>query len=332
MEDLKGEESVPKIFKCPRYTDVTDEYYTTTDVERTVPKEYRDRNVAYICVFDNRNWVPVFYGNISWGKVKFKSMGRGIVYIAALYENGRIVPFGNPFVITQDGKVKDIAVDTKKKAKMTLLRKYPFMGAQDFFNNRMNNGQFQGANKADFSDCVTLYTHKGITNGNWYNIPVKNTTEFKYLRYIGAKGSFCNINELEFYDAEGKKVEGTIIGTQGESWCPKERVFDGDILTGFGGNTPDGNWVGLKLAKPVSVSRIKYIGRNDGNGIEKGDKYELYCWSAKGSWELIASHTATDNVLNLSNIHPGGLYILKDITKGVEERIFTYENGKQVWW
>ena len=31
--------------------------------------------------------------------------------------------------------------------------------------------------------------------------------------------------------------------------------FDGDILTGFGGNTPDGNWVGLKLAKPVSVSR-----------------------------------------------------------------------------
>lgn len=76
VEDLKRENSLPKIFKCPRYTDVTDEYYTTTDVERNVPKEYRDRNVAYICVFDNRNWIPVFYGNISWGKVKFKSMGR----------------------------------------------------------------------------------------------------------------------------------------------------------------------------------------------------------------------------------------------------------------
>ena len=332
VEDLKGEESVPKIFKCPRYTDVTDEYYTTTDVERTVPKEYRDRNVAYICVFDNRNWVPVFYGNISWGKVKFKSMGRGIVYIAALYENGRIVPFGNPFVITQDGKVKDIAVDTKKKAKMTLLRKYPFMGAQDFFNNRMNNGQFQGANKADFSDCVTLYTHKGITNGNWYKIPIKDTTEFRYLRYMGAKGSHCNINELEFYDGTGKKIEGTIIGTQGESWCPKEKVFDGDILTGFGGNTPDGNWVGLKLTKPTSIANIRYIGRNDGNGIEKGDKYELYCWNKKGYWKLIARKTAVDNVLYVNNINPGGLYILKDITKGVEERIFTYENGKQVWW
>lgn len=332
VDDLISEKSVPKIFKCPRYTDVTDEYYITTDVIRTVPEHLRDRNVAYICVFDNRNWEPVFYGKINGDKVLFKSMGRGIVYTAALYENGKIVPFGTPFIITQDGKVKDIEYDTKKKVKMTLLRKYPFMGAQDFFNNRMNNGQFQGANKADFSDCITLYTHKGITNGNWYNIRVNNPLEFKFLRYMGAKGSFCNINELEFYDGDGKMIKGTIIGTQGESWCPKERVFDGDILTGFGGNTPDGNWVGLKLSKPVSVSRIKYIGRNDGNGIEKGDKYELYYWNSNGSWDLIASHTAIDNILHIDGIHPGGLYILKDITKGVEERIFTYENGKQVWW
>ena len=42
VEDLKREKSLPKIFKCPRYTDVTDEYYTTTDVERNVPKEYRE--------------------------------------------------------------------------------------------------------------------------------------------------------------------------------------------------------------------------------------------------------------------------------------------------
>lgn len=332
VDDLKGEKSVPNIFKCPRYTDVTDEYYKTTDVVRHVPKQYHDRNIAYICVFDNRNWVPVFYGNISWGKVKFKSMGRGIVYISALYENGKIIPFGNPFIITQDGKVKDIAVNTKKKAKMTLLRKYPFMGAQDFFNNRMNNGQFQGANNVDFSDCVTIYTHKGITNGNWYNISIKNPTKFKYLRYMGAAGSYCNINELEFYDSNGKKIKGTIIGTQGESWCPKERVFDGDILTGFGGNTPDGNWVGLKLSNSSSVSKIRYIGRNDGNSIEKGDKYELYCWNDEGYWKQIAVHTATDNFLILNNINTGGLYILKDITKGNEERIFTYENGKQVWW
>ena len=149
---------------------------------------------------------------------------------------------------------------------------------------------------------------------------------------MGGRGSYCNINELEFYDRNNKKVEGIIIGTEGESWARKENVFDGNILTGFGGNSPDGNWVGLQLPKPTIISLIKYIGRNDGNGIEIGDLYELYYWNNNGYWELILSQQATDNTLFVSDIPSNGLYILKDITKGVEERIFTYENGKQIWW
>lgn len=179
---------------------------------------------------------------------------------------------------------------------------------------------------------MILHTHKGITNGNWYSIPVKSSTTFRYLRYMGGRGSFCNINELEFFDNNGEKINGEIIGTEGESWCPKERVFDGDILTGFGGLSPDGNWVGLKLRKPTPISQIRYIGRNDGNCVERGDRYELYSWNVEGYWELIGSQTATDNNLHFHNVHPGGLYILKDVTKGVEERIFTYEKNKQIWW
>ena len=149
---------------------------------------------------------------------------------------------------------------------------------------------------------------------------------------MGTKGSFCNINELEFYDSNGKKIEGKIIGTEGEGWALKENVFDGNILTGFGGLSPDGNWVGLQLDKPTQVSRIKYIGRNDGNCVEIGDEYELYYWSPDGDWQLLGGQKARNNSLLFTNIPSGGLYILKDITKGVEERIFTYENDKQVWW
>ena len=74
--DLKNEDEVPDLFNAPKFTDVTDEYYETTDVTRDVPAEYTDKRIAYICVFDNRNWVPVFYGNIRDGKVTFTSMGR----------------------------------------------------------------------------------------------------------------------------------------------------------------------------------------------------------------------------------------------------------------
>jgi hypothetical protein len=41
----------------------------------------------------------------------------------------------------------------------------------------------------------------------------------------------------------------------------------------------------------------------------------------------------TDNVmLDYDNCPTNALFLLHDLTKGREERIFTYENGEQVWW
>lgn len=332
MKDMRHEKFVPEIFKNPHYTDVTNDYCKTVDVMRKVPTKHKEKKIAYICVFDNRNWVPVYYGRINNDRVTFKNMGCGIVYITAFYEDGNIIPFGNPFIVDKDGNIKDIKSNEKKLTKMKLLRKYPFMGAQDYFNSRMNGGQFQGSNNIDFSDSIVFHIHKGITNGNWYDIPVNTNNKFKYLRYIGGKGSFCNINELEFYGTDEEKIKGKIIGTIGEDWARKENVFDGNILTGFGAISPDGNWVGLKLDAPKPISRIRYIGRNDGNCIEIGDEYELYHWNNDGFWEQLGHQKAKANYLVFKNIPSSGLYILKDITKGVEERIFTYEQGKQIWW
>ena len=330
-EDLSHEEEVPSLFNAPKFTDVTDEYYETTDVVRDVPAEYADKRIAYICVFDNRNWVPVFYGNIRGGKVTFASMGRNIVYMAAFYEQGRMVPFGSPFLVKSDGSTEDIISNEQKPATLRLLRKYPFMGKEDYFNARMSGGRFQGANLPDFSDAETFYKFEGLTNGNWYEIPVTETKAYRYLRYIGPIGSHCNINELEFYDKNGGKLAGTIIGTEGDPWAGKEKVFDGDILTGFSGVSPDGHWVGLKLPAPQRIGKFRFIPRNDGNCVEIGDEYELSYWK-NGDWQLLGAQVAKSNVLTFKGVPSGGLYILRDKTKGVEERVFTYDEGEQVWW
>lgn len=110
--DMDGEKSVPKLFRNADFIDVTDEYYTTTDVVREVPEEFRNKKVAYICVFDNREWVPVYYGRIEKDKVVFRSMGRNIMYISATYDRGRVVTFGTPFTVNADGTVKDVEVDS----------------------------------------------------------------------------------------------------------------------------------------------------------------------------------------------------------------------------
>lgn len=331
MSDFRYEKEIPGLFKAADFIDVTDEYYTTTDVEREVPEEFKERHVAYICVSDGRGWVPVYYGNIKRGKVTFKSMGRNILYMAAFCERGEIVPFGDPFIVEGNGTVRSVSVDTKKKQSMNLVRKYPFMGKQDYFNGRMSGGKFQGANNEDFSDATDFYVHQGITNGNWYDIPVKSEDTFRYLRYIGPKGSYCNINELYFYDENNNQIEGEIIGTDGESWADKDKVFDGDILTGFTAKSPDGNWVGIRPKHPTRVTRFRFIPRTDGNCVEIGDEYELVYWNGE-DWTILNTQKAKSNVLKLKNMPSGGLYLLHDKTKGWEERIFTYENGEQVWW
>lgn len=85
------------------------------------------------------------------------------------------------------------------------------------------------------------------------------------------------------------------------------------------------------MTRPSQVGKIRFIPRNDGNCIEVGDKYQLMMYD-KLQWKVLAVQVATSNVITFSHIPPGGLYLLSNLTKGSEERIFTYENDKQIWW
>ena len=332
MDDLSGEKDIPELYKFPKFTDVTDQYIPTTDVTCKIPMEYSNRSVAYICVNDKQEWEPVHYGKIQRGKVTFRSMGRNVLYSVGVWDSGKIKPVGNPFIVEKNGKIRYLTCNRSKRQTMTLYRKYPFFAQFDSFKNRMDLGEFQGSNSMDFSSVSTLYVHKGFTNGCSYNQKLNPSKEkYKYLRYIGPKGSYCNINEISFFNSKGKKLTGRIIGTEGTEKHTKETVFDGDVLTGFNGTGPDGNWVGLELSEPSDVASITYMPRNDGNCVEVGDIYQLLVYD-KGRWNTLAWIRAKDTRLVLKNIPSGGLYLLRDRTKGKEERIFTYENNKQVWW
>lgn len=332
VEDLRGEKEHPELFRNPDFTDVTDEYYDTSDVVLQVSSDQvGDATAAYICVFDNREWGPVHYGKISSGKVTFKSMVRNVAYIAATYSNGSIQPFGNPFILESNGTIRELKSEASKPQKMTLLRKYPFMGRQDHFNGRMNGGRFQCSNTLDFIKTTDMHIHEGLTEGNWYDVLIDDPTPYRFFRYIGPNGSYCNVNEIELFDPNDRLISGVIIGSTGIQGKTRENVFDRNILTGFHGDSPDGHWVGLKFNKPTKIGRIRYIPRNDGNCIEIGDEYELMHWN-DGNWRSLGKQIAVTNALEYICIPSGGIYVLRNLTKGHEERIFTYEKGKQIWW
>jgi len=70
------------------------------------------------------------------------------------------------------------------------------------WGTRMVTGMFQGANAADFSDAVTLYT-VGYTppEGSFVTVTITNNTVFRYVRYLSPASGFCNVAEVQFYGA-----------------------------------------------------------------------------------------------------------------------------------
>jgi hypothetical protein len=131
-------------------------------------------------------------------------------------------------------------------------------------------------------------------------------------------------------------LAGTFIGTEGsvergEKLTPNA-AFDDDVLTYFSSDQDSGAWVGLDLGKPAQINRIRYLPRNDDNNIRSGDLYELFYWN-KGQWNSLGKQTGDDtHVLICDNCPSNALFLLHNHTRGKEERIFTYENGKQIWW
>ena len=68
------------------------------------------------------------------------------------------------------------------------------------FESRMVNGIFQGANRADFSDAVALYTvGTQPAAGGFTSVSISNTAAFRYVRYLSPNNGYGNVSEVEFY-------------------------------------------------------------------------------------------------------------------------------------
>jgi hypothetical protein len=94
----------------------------------------------------------------------------------------------------------------------------------------------------------------------------------------------------------------------------------------------EGDIIKIQRAKDKSeklIIRRKYP-EDKSNKIFKGEDYELLYWDEQ--WLSAGKQRAAADSLIYSNVPAGTLYWIRNLNKGVQERLFTYENGKQVWW
>lgn len=327
-------EFVPKSFRNVFIRDVTRGIIKCSDV--TLKIESTPNKYAYLLAFDNQEWVPVAYGTIKNNKATFKDVGENAMYLPVIYVNAQMKPIAEPFILDHNGKVRKKIPDMKRKMEMKLTRKFPTKERTYEFVPRLKDGEFQASNDANFKKYYVVHRiQEGKASGQHVNIP-DSIPPCRYWRYTNNRYStFCSIAEVMFYaKGDTTRLLGQVIGTDG-SWYNnpehlKETVFDGNTLTSFDAPRGEGCWAGLDLGKPMKVDHLIYYGRGDGNSVEIGDEYELFYWNDK--WVSMGRKRAKNVFVKYKGVPQNALYLLRDLTKGTEERIFTYENGKQVWW
>lgn len=326
---------VPLPFQNEFMIDVTSEYVSTVDIVFSVQSKYKKKNekYAYLTVFGNNKWMPIAFCKIEdFDKVSFKDVEKGAIYMPAYYIDDKIEPISYPALLNDKGQLEYLKPDLNKTDTVILKRKYPLFRKAYITAKRLKGSEFQAANKADFSDAVTVYKFKDYSISGC--VSVEDTLPYRYWRYFNPLSYHCNIAELRFFDKNGNILRGKIIGSENRSTNPnycKTAAFDGNQLTYYASKSAKNGWVGLDFEKPTRINEIGYITRNDGNNVCIGESYELFYWDGIG-WKSIGKQIATSFSLIYKNVPQNSLLILRNLTHGKDERIFIYRDDKQVWY
>ena len=326
-------ENCPYHLQRSDYKDVSSSYNLKNRLEIKIDTVINGN--IYLCNFVARkNWTPIYVDKQSGKQIIFENIGGDIVYLPAIIEEEKIIPLSNPVIVKLDNSQEILNPDLSVRRSVTLWRKYLLFTR--WLPNRWSKNigvAFEASNDPEFKtkDTLHLVTQMpiGITN-----IEVKSEKAYRYLRITPPDRIRLTMSEVSFYgiNDEGKEVD--ISGKMIYRHIPEERahrLFDKDYLTEVTAK-PNYYWVGYDLGKgsKIKVSRISYCPWNDGNMIEPNDEYELLYYNM--GWHSLGKKIAEKESIMYEGVPDNALLWLRNLTKGKEERIFTYKKGKQVWW
>lgn len=348
LASKKGITQIPSYLRNTRYVDVTNYYTTTTDI--TLSFAATDGTPVYLGVFQSGDWEAVAGSFIENSKATFSKIGTNILYLPLFYEDGEYEAAGDPFILAHDKTRHPLLFKKSSTQLVNLYRICPIRRKQLtwHWNHYLVNCRFEAANSPDFSDAITLHTITkplkpwqiedagGETARDrleyptlWQEAAITTPKKYRYVRMIAHRDTL-KIGELAFFEANSKTPsKGKIIGNvSNPGWA-----FDGVIGQSLIDETPNKTtkWVGLDFGKPIALRQINYLPPNDKNTILPNKNYELFYWD--NQWVSLGRQKANGFSLRYNQVPSNTLYWLTCFNcQSSEERPFTYQNGKQIWW
>lgn len=316
------EEYVPDFFRNEYLKDVTNEY--VNGVEVVINRFPGDATFGYLCVFNEGEWKPVSQAAIHSGKCIFTSMGPGIVYLPVYYDGDSLgsVAVSLPFILRANGEIKYLQ-SSDKSEDMTLYRKYTMESRKKLFMEQIVGCRLEAAKSEHSERYDTLCTIQQNLIMQPLEIPLENHS-YHYFKIIPPEDRSSILAEIYFFDEKGKRKNGVVDGFA----LDKTALTDNDPLT----STYVYNFLSFTFLPTDTIAAVHLIPFNDANGIYPGDEYELFRFDKSLQWVSCGKKKADAYRLEYQQLPQGGLYWLRNLTCGKEERIFTYENGKQRFW
>lgn len=323
-------------FRYPCMADVTAAYAGKQNHTVCIPEERicpaaEDGEILYLCASCKMEWIPLAWCRVRDGKAVFKDVEGMMAFRLASYREEKLHFHSDPFVLDRvTGAVRFLSPQ-KEMENVTVYHKFPLY--LDGVSGRVVGGVFEGSNDRNFRSADTLFLIKERPVRLFTEMPVAGADAYRYVRYRGAEGSYCDMAEIAFYASSSGSLplQGTVIGTSENALSGYEcaKAFDGDPYTAFSCSKPDGGWTGLDLKKPHIIKKIVFAPRNRDDFVRKGDSYELfYC---DGDWKSAGTMVAQSDSLAY-RVPKGSLLYVKNHTRGHDERIFEYRDGSQIFW
>lgn len=318
--------------------DVTDKYNVVSDIEVETDKmllgQLVDKKYAYIAMAVNAGgpqWRILDFGTLKKGKACFKKMGRNMLYISLGYNGTKLIPISRPFILHKSGQIEYISNDDNPiTVSRDLRRKYYESYNVVDMRRRILGGKVQCSDFPDFRDAITLYTIERTDIPD--KIELNAVRPYRYWRYLTPDGSWGSISEISFYDRDENRLNRKGIANPEAGQDAIERAYDGNLLSNFEINQPNGNWVGMDMGKSIDVGYVSISPRSDDNDVCPGNEYELFYFDGK-IWRSLGYQKAVGNSLHYDDIPLNTLLWMRNYTRGQNERPFIVkENGEIEWW
>lgn len=324
---ITKDNKVPALFRDRFIKDVTANYFGENEVSVSVQSAYED--YIYLGVFSPGGWIPVDIAHNNKGNVTFRNLEPDVIYQPLISDGQNHRAAGFPFIY-KDETVHLLKPDTTSMKKVILKRKMSLMPTiAEFLYRAIIGSKIEVSADLSFTRPDLVYQFNDTLDYNYYELtPPDINKKYRYIKYIAPSGKRMELSELSvFKDSLCKEQIPLKRMNDIEPVRALDHITDGDILSYFQARDTS-CFITYDLGKMTTIGKVVFSPRNDDNYVWPGDEYELFYQDGVNGWKSLGVQTATGWELEY-RVPDNALLWLRDRTKGREEQVFIYKEGKQ---